>query len=64
MKHSLKTLSEFVNTPISHLEQLEKLEQLSFLENNFNIYLNLIEDNSIGVDTEVDLKQVRNFFKK
>ena len=25
---------------------------------------NLIEDNSIGVDTEADLKQVRNFFKK
>lgn len=62
--YSLKTLSEFVNTPISHLEELEKLEQLRFLENNFNIYLNLIEDNSIGVDTEADLKQVRNFFKK
>ena len=60
----MKTLSEFVNTPISHLEQLEKLEQLRFLENNFNIYLNLIEDNSIGVDTVADLKRVRNFFKK
>ena len=61
--YSLKTLSEFVNLPISQLEQLEKLEQLRFLENNLNIYLNVIEDNSIGVDTEADLKQVRNFFK-
>ena len=59
----MKTLSEFVNLPISQLEQLEKLEQLRFLENNLNIYLNVIEDNSIGVDTEADLKQVRNFFK-
>jgi 3-deoxy-manno-octulosonate cytidylyltransferase (CMP-KDO synthetase) len=52
------TLNRFPTLPISALEQIERLEQLRFLENNINIYVEPTDYDTIGVDTEEDLKQV------
>ena len=38
-------------------EESEKLEQLRFLDNGFDIYLEEIEELSIGIDTETDYKK-------
>jgi 3-deoxy-manno-octulosonate cytidylyltransferase (CMP-KDO synthetase) len=53
-----QALQRFPALPPSTLEQTERLEQLRFLENNINIYVEPTEFDTIGVDTEEDLKQV------
>ena len=57
-------LKEFRNLNQSKLEKAEKLEQLRFLENDFNILVGLTNRNSTGVDTLEDLENIRKFFKK
>ena len=52
------TLNRFPTLPTSTLEQTERLEQLRFLENNIDIYVEPTAFDTIGVDTEEDLKQV------
>ncbi len=52
------TLQRFPNLPLSTLEQTERLEQLRFLENNIPIHVEPTDFDTIGVDTEEDLKQV------
>jgi 3-deoxy-manno-octulosonate cytidylyltransferase (CMP-KDO synthetase) len=52
------TLDRFPTLPASILEQTEKLEQLRFLENNINIYVEPTGHDTIGVDTEEDLHRV------
>jgi 3-deoxy-manno-octulosonate cytidylyltransferase (CMP-KDO synthetase) len=51
-------LERFPTLPASILEQTERLEQLRFLENGISIYVEPTEFDTIGVDTEDDLKRV------
>jgi 3-deoxy-manno-octulosonate cytidylyltransferase (CMP-KDO synthetase) len=51
-------LERFPALPASTLEQTERLEQLRFLENGVNLYVEPTEFDTIGVDTEEDLQRV------
>ena len=51
-------LNRFPTLPTSHLEQTERLEQLRFLENGIPIHVEPTDFDTIGVDTEEDLKRV------
>ena len=51
-------LQRFPTLPPSALEQTERLEQLRFLENGFNIHVAPTDFDTIGVDTEADLQRV------
>ena len=51
-------LNRFPYLKPSVLEQTERLEQLRFLENGVNLYVEATERDTIGVDTEDDLRRV------
>jgi 3-deoxy-manno-octulosonate cytidylyltransferase (CMP-KDO synthetase) len=51
-------LDHFCNLPESRLEAAERLEQLRFLENGIDIYVEETPFNTVGVDTEEDLQRV------
>lgn len=51
-------LDRFVKLPESALEKSERLEQLRFLENGIPIFVGETEHDSVGVDTEEDLRRV------
>jgi len=51
-------LQRFPTLPASTLEHTERLEQLRFLENNIDIYVEPTSFDTIGVDTEEDLRRV------
>ena len=51
-------LDRFTALPESSLERAEKLEQLRFLENGIPIHLQETPFDTIGIDTEEDLKRV------
>src|SRR5258708_1066882 len=51
-------LDRFVTLPESSLEKGERLEQLRFLENGISIFVGETPYDSVGVDTEEDLKRV------
>jgi len=55
--YNYETLSTFVSLPRSKNEISENLEQLRFLDNGYDIYLEEIEELSIGIDTETDYKK-------
>lgn len=57
-------LEKFHTLPPSPLEQLEKLEQLRFLENGVPIAVVETADDTLGVDTEEDLRAVEAYFRK
>ena len=50
-------LEKFVALPPGKLEQIEKLEQLRALENDFPIAIAVTDDPTIGVDTPEDAKK-------
>jgi len=50
-------LERFATLPPSPLEKLERLEQLRLLENGISIYVADAPRDTIGVDTEEDLKR-------
>jgi 3-deoxy-manno-octulosonate cytidylyltransferase (CMP-KDO synthetase) len=52
------TLDRFPTLPYSTLEHTERLEQLRFLENKIDIYVEPTDFDTIGVDTEEDLRRV------
>ncbi len=55
-----EALEKYTSLKASSLEQLESLEQLRWLENNYSIYGVEVEvDNSFGIDTEEDLIRAR-----
>jgi 3-deoxy-manno-octulosonate cytidylyltransferase (CMP-KDO synthetase) len=49
-------LLRFPGLPPSTLERTERLEQLRFLENGISLYVEPTEFDTVGVDTEADLK--------
>lgn len=49
-------LLRFPSLPPSVLERTERLEQLRFLENGISLYVAPTEFDTVGVDTEADLK--------
>jgi 3-deoxy-manno-octulosonate cytidylyltransferase (CMP-KDO synthetase) len=51
-------LNLFPTLPPSALERAERLEQLRFLDNGLSIYVEPTEHDTIGVDTEDDLRLV------
>lgn len=51
-------LKKIIQLPVSNLEQIEKLEQLRWLENNFAIYVAITHHESIAIDTPEDLDQI------
>ena len=58
--YNYETLSNFISLPRSKNEISENLEQLRFLDNGYDIYLEQIEELSIGIDTETDYKKALN----
>ncbi len=57
-------LKKFHHLPPSPLEKLEKLEQLRFLENGIEIAVLETPRDTIGVDTEEDLRRVEEYFQR
>jgi len=57
-------LDQFVSLPECALEKSERLEQLRFLENGIPIYIAETGYDSIGVDTEDDLRRVAELLKQ
>jgi 3-deoxy-manno-octulosonate cytidylyltransferase (CMP-KDO synthetase) len=56
-------LDRFVTLAESALERSEQLEQLRFLENGIAIHVAETSHDTVGVDTEEDLKRVEDLFK-
>ena len=56
-------LDQFVNWPESSLERAERLEQLRFLENGVPIYVGETPFDTVGVDTEEDLRRVEEILR-
>jgi 3-deoxy-manno-octulosonate cytidylyltransferase (CMP-KDO synthetase) len=56
-------LQQFPNLPPSALEAAEKLEQLRFLENGIDIYVTETPHDTIGVDSEEDLRRVEEILR-
>ena len=61
---SAAALDKFHHLPPSLLEKLEKLEQLRFLENGIGIAVVETPHDTIGVDTEEDLRRVEEYFHR
>ncbi|MFZ1917968.1 MAG: 3-deoxy-manno-octulosonate cytidylyltransferase [Terriglobales bacterium] len=57
-------LDKFVLWPESSLERSERLEQLRFLENGVPIYVAETPFDTVGVDTEEDLRRVEEILQK
>ncbi|MBZ5704389.1 MAG: 3-deoxy-manno-octulosonate cytidylyltransferase [Acidobacteriia bacterium] len=57
-------LDQFVALPESSLEHSERLEQLRFLENGIPIYVAETPYDTVGVDTEEDLRRVEEILRK
>ena len=51
-------LREIVNLPKSTLEQSESLEQLRWMEHNYDIETVLVDDHSLAIDTPDNLNQI------
>ncbi len=62
--YTAAALEKFSVLPASPLELLEKLEQLRFLENGVPIAVVETSEDTIGVDTEENLWQVEEYFKR
>lgn len=56
-------LDRFCNLPESKLEAAERLEQLRFLDNGIDIYVAETPFNTVGVDTEEDLRRVEEMIR-
>jgi 3-deoxy-manno-octulosonate cytidylyltransferase (CMP-KDO synthetase) len=56
-------LEKFVRWPESGLERSERLEQLRFLENGVPIYVGETPFDTVGVDTEEDVRRVEEILR-
>jgi 3-deoxy-manno-octulosonate cytidylyltransferase (CMP-KDO synthetase) len=54
-------LKEIAHLKTGHLEALESLEQLRWLENGYTIGIGLTDIETIGIDTPEDLEKVKNY---
>jgi 3-deoxy-manno-octulosonate cytidylyltransferase (CMP-KDO synthetase) len=61
---SAAALATFHHLPPSPLEKVEKLEQLRFLENGIDIAVMETPHDTVGVDTEEDLRRVEEYFHR
>jgi 3-deoxy-manno-octulosonate cytidylyltransferase (CMP-KDO synthetase) len=59
-----EALVKFHSLPQSSLEKSEKLEQLRFLENGIPIHVKETLHDTIGVDTEEDLRKAIEYFSR
>ncbi len=59
--YRLNTLKKIASLPPSNLEQLECLEQLRWLENNYTINVAITDIENIAIDTPEDLKKLEKF---
>jgi 3-deoxy-manno-octulosonate cytidylyltransferase (CMP-KDO synthetase) len=57
-------LDRFASLPESALERAERLEQLRFLENGISIHVAETPYDTIGVDTEEDLRRVEEVLRR
>jgi len=57
-------LQHFLGWPESGLERSERLEQLRFLENGVSIYVAETPFDSVGVDTEEDVRRVEEILRR
>jgi len=62
--HTKKALDMFARWPESSLERSERLEQLRFLENGVPIYVAETPFDTVGVDTEEDLRRVEEILRR
>jgi len=62
--YTAAALTAFHHLPPTPLEKLEKLEQLRFLENGIDIAVVETPHDTIGVDTEEDLRRVEEYFHR
>lgn len=56
--YTREALERFCSLPESELERSERLEQLRFLDNGIQIYVAETPFDTVGVDTEEDVKRV------
>ena len=56
-------LERFASLPPSELERTERLEQLRLLEHGIALYVEPVEEDTVGVDTEEDLRTVEALLK-
>lgn len=56
-------LDRFPRLPSRRLEEIERLEQLRFLENGIDIYVSSTPLDTIGVDTEEDLQAAEQILR-
>jgi len=61
--HTKRALDLFVGWPESSLERSERLEQLRFLENGIAIHVAETPFDTVGVDTEEDLRRVEEILR-
>jgi 3-deoxy-manno-octulosonate cytidylyltransferase (CMP-KDO synthetase) len=59
-----EALLKFTQLKPTDLEQIEKLEQLRFLEHSFKMKIVVTEYDSLSVDTQKDLELARRFYEK
>ncbi len=59
-----ESLLKFTTLRPTDLEQIEKLEQLSFLEHGFNMKIVVTEYDSLSVDTPRDLEVARRYYER
>lgn len=59
-----ETLLHFTQWPLGKLEQIEKLEQLRYLENGVKIRMVSTEYTGIGIDTPAELEKARELLGK
>ena len=62
--YTREALTTFSNLAPSVLESAEALEQLRFLENGIPIVVVETRDDTVGVDTEDDLRKVEEYFER
>ncbi len=62
--HRKGALDKFVGWPESSLERCERLEQLRFLENGVPIYVAETPFDTVGVDTEEDVRRVEEILRQ
>ena len=59
-----KILEKFVSMKNSKLELSEKLEQLRAIESSVDIYVGIVKEPPISIDTPADLKKLKKILNK